>query len=163
MATRKGRAAVRSARRKTGNRSRTVKYTAQPITQTSRSGPKGAPPKITAPKPVRLYPRGRLFGFLDHARQDHRVIWVSAPGGAGKTSLAASYLAARRLPTLWYQVDQGDGDIASFFYYMGLAAQRAAPRFKKPLPLLTPEYLADVPTFTRNFFRELYRRLPEAR
>ena len=43
---------------------------------------------------------------------------------------------------------------------MGLPAQRAAPRHKHPLPLLTPEYLADVPTFTRYFFRALYRRLP---
>ena len=117
-------------------------------------------PKLTPPRPVRLYPRTRLFDLLDRLRQDHRVIWVSAPGGAGKTSLAASYLAARKLPTLWYQVDAGDGDVASFFYYMGLAAQRAAPRHKTALPLLTPEYLGDVPTFTRNFFRELYRRLP---
>lgn len=118
------------------------------------------PPKLTPPRPTRLYPRERLFELLDRTREDHRVIWVSAPGGAGKTSLAASYLTARELPTLWYQVDAGDGDIASFFYYMGLAAKRAAPRHKKSLPLLTPEYLADVPTFARNYFRELYRRLP---
>jgi ATP/maltotriose-dependent transcriptional regulator MalT/DNA-binding SARP family transcriptional activator len=119
------------------------------------------PPKLTPPRPARLYPRTRLFDHLDRLREDHRVIWVSAPGGAGKTSLATSYLSTRKLPVLWYQVDQGDGDIASFFYYMGLAARQAAPRYKHPLPLLTPEYLADVPTFTRNFFRELYRRLPK--
>ncbi|MEK6771629.1 MAG: hypothetical protein AABY62_08335, partial [Pseudomonadota bacterium] len=118
------------------------------------------PSKLTAPRPTRVFPRQRLFDLLDRTREDHRVIWVSAPGGAGKTSLATSYLQARKLPVLWYQVDAGDGDIASFFYYMGLAVQHAAPRHKKPLPHLTPEYLADVPTFTRNFFRELYRRLP---
>ena len=118
------------------------------------------PPKLTSPRADRLYPRERLFELLDRTREDHRVIWVSAPGGAGKTSLAASYITSRKLPVLWYQVDPGDGDIASFFYYMGLAAKQAAPRFKKPLPVLTPEYLGDVPTFTRNFFRELYRRLP---
>ncbi len=118
------------------------------------------PPKLTAPRPTRIFPRTRLFDLLDRTRKDHRVIWVSAPGGAGKTSLATSYLSTRKLPVLWYQVDAGDGDIASFFYYMGLAARQAAPRHKHPLPHLTPEYLADVPTFTRNFFRELYRRLP---
>lgn len=118
-------------------------------------------PKLTVPRPTRLYPRARLFDLLDRARNDHRVIWVSAPGGAGKTSLAASYLSARKLPVLWYQVDAGDGDVASFFYYIGIAVRRAAPRYKKPLPLLTPEYLADIPTFTRNYFRELYRRLPD--
>jgi len=119
------------------------------------------PPKLTAPRPTRVFPRQRLFDLLDRTREDHHVIWISAPGGAGKTSLATSYLQARKLPVLWYQVDQGDGDIASFFYYMGLAAKHVAPRHKTPLPLLTPEYLADVPTFTRNFFRELYRRLPK--
>ncbi len=36
----------------------------------------------------------------------------------------------------------------------------AAPRHKKSLPVLTPEFLGDVPTFSRNFFRELYHRLP---
>lgn len=118
------------------------------------------PPKLTVPRPTRIFPRQRLFDLLDRTRKDHRVIWISAPGGAGKTSLATSYLGARKLPVLWYQVDAGDGDIASFFYYIGLAVQHVAPHHKKPLPHLTPEYLADVPTFTRNFFRELYRRLP---
>lgn len=118
------------------------------------------PPKLTPPNPTRLFPRARLFDLLDRTRQDHRVIWVSAPGGAGKTSLAVSYLSERGLPVLWYQVDAGDGDVASFFYYVGLAVRRAAPRYKKPLPVLSREYLADIPTFTRNFFREFYRRMP---
>jgi len=126
----------------------------------AKRAPHALPPKLTAPRPTRLYRRKRLFDLLDRARADLRVIWVSAPAGTGKTSLAVSYLEARKLPVLWYQVDQGDGDIASFFYYLGLAAKRAAPRFKRPLPLLAPEFLGDVPTFTRNFFRELYRRLP---
>lgn len=118
------------------------------------------PPKLTPPNPTRLYPRERLFDLLDRTRKNHRIIWVSAPGGAGKTSLAVSYLSERKLPVLWYQVDAGDGDVASFFYYIGLAARRTAPRYKKPLPVLSREYLADIPTFTRNFFREFYRRMP---
>lgn len=36
---------------------------------------------------------------------------------------------------------------------------RAAPRYRRALPTLTPEYLAGIPTFTRNFFREVARRL----
>lgn len=117
-------------------------------------------PKLMRPQPDRIFPRTRLFDLLDRMRAAHRVAWVSAPGGAGKTSLAASYLAARGVPVLWYQVDSGDGDAASFFYYMGLAVRQAAPRHRKPMPVLTPEYLGDIPTFTRNFFRGLYRRLP---
>lgn len=160
MAIRKGSTDVRLKRRKAGNAGARIS-SAHTNAKSPRAGLKNTPPKLTPPRPTRLFPRERLFDLLDRTREDHRVIWVSAPGGAGKTSLATSYLASRKLPKLWYQVDPGDGDIASFFYYIGLAARRAAPRFKKPLPLLTPEYLADIPTFTRNFFRELYRRLPQ--
>jgi len=114
--------------------------------------------KITAPRPAkRSFPRTALFDLLDKARRDHAVVWVSAPAGSGKTTLLASYLGERRLPALWYHVDAGDGDIASFFYYLGDAAHRAAPRAR--LPRLTPEYLPGLATFTRNFFRELFGRL----
>ena len=101
----------------------------KPAAGTSRRSVRAAtPPKLTAPVPAAIFPRQRLFDLLDRTRKDHRVIWVSAPGGAGKTSLATSYLSARKLPVLWYQVDASDGDIASLFYYMGLAAKQAAPR-----------------------------------
>jgi DNA-binding SARP family transcriptional activator len=42
---------------------------------------------------------------------------------------------------------------------MGIAAKHAAPRYRKPLPNLTPEYFLGLPTFTRNYFRELYSRV----
>ncbi len=104
-------------------------------------------------------PRQRLFRLFDAAAKKRPVIWIAGPAGAGKTTVAASWLEARKLPCLWYQVDEGDGDIASFFYYLGLAAKKAAPRHRKPLPLLTPEYLQGIPTFTRRYFEELCRRL----
>jgi hypothetical protein len=56
-------------------------------------------------------------------------------------------------------VDEGDADIASFFYYLGLAGKKAAPRIKRPLPLLTPEYGLGIPTFTRRYFEDLCSRL----
>jgi ATP/maltotriose-dependent transcriptional regulator MalT len=87
------------------------------------------------------------------------VIWVSGPPGCGKTTLVSSYIEARKLPCLWYQIDEGDTDPATFFYYLGLAAKRAAPRKRKPLPLLTPEYLQGISTFTLRYFEELYDRL----
>ena len=86
-------------------------------------------------------------------------MWISGPPGSGKTSLITSYLDARKLPCLWYRIDEGDADIASFFYYMGLAAKKAAPSKRKPLPLLTPEYSKGIPVFTRCYFEELYSRL----
>ena len=114
--------------------------------------------KITRPKGSGVVLRERLFSLLDSGRKKP-VIWITGPAGAGKTTLVASWIEKRKLPCLWYQVDEGDGDIASFFYYMGLAAKKDAPRHKKPMPLLTPEYLQGVPAFTRRYFEELFRRL----
>jgi LuxR family maltose regulon positive regulatory protein len=83
---------------------------------------------------------------------------VSGPPGSGKTTLVASYLDACRLPCLWYQVDEGDSDISTFFYYIGLAARKAAPLKRKPLPLLTPEYMLGISTFTLRYFENLFNR-----
>jgi len=118
--------------------------------------------KISHPSVSGAVQRARLFSLLDGGLAKP-VTWISAPGGSGKSTLVASYLDARQLPCLWYQCDAGDADLATFFYYMGLAARKAAPRFKKPLPLLTAEYLAGIPTFSRRYFETLYSRLTRSR
>lgn len=110
--------------------------------------------KITKPRLPKVLNRTRLFGFLDKGRHTS-VTWVNGPAGSGKTTLIASWIEARQLPCLWYQMDGGDADLATFFYYLGLAAKKAAPRFRKPLHLLTPEYMMDVPTFSRRYFEDL--------
>ena len=115
--------------------------------------------KITAPQAEEgMLHRERLFQKLDSARKK-RIIWVAGPAGSGKTTLLSSYIRSRSLPCLWYQVDGGDNDLATFFYYLGLAAKKAAPRRRKTLPLLTAEYLMGIPEFSRNFFEELFNRL----
>jgi LuxR family transcriptional regulator, maltose regulon positive regulatory protein len=121
--------------------------------------PEGPSPitKITRPRIRGVFPRERLFRLLDET-QGYPATWISAPAGSGKTTLAASYLEDNKVPCLWYQVDEGDGDIAAFFNYLGLAAKRAAPQKRKPLPLLTPEYLQGLPTFTLRYFENLFGR-----
>lgn len=114
--------------------------------------------KIARPRLPKVLPRKRLFHQLDKGRL-LPVTWVSGPAGSGKTTLVADYLDARKLPCLWYQLDESDGDIATFFYYMSLAAKKAAPRHRTPLPLLTMEYLRGVPAFTRRYFENLCSRL----
>jgi len=114
--------------------------------------------KISFPVFGGTFPRKRLFRVLDRARK-RPIVWISGPAGCGKTTLASTYLFDRKIPCLWYQIDEGDNDVASFFYYMGLAARRAAPRKSKPLPLLTPEYLPGLSTFSKKYFENLFGRL----
>ncbi len=117
------------------------------------------PVKIALPRPLHVLPRTRLFRALDQARA-RPVIWITAPPGAGKTTLASTYVAERRLRTVWYQVDAGDGDLASFFHHLGLAIDVAMPNGKKKrLPHFTPEYLRGLPAFGRRYFEQVYQRL----
>jgi DNA-binding SARP family transcriptional activator len=129
------------------------------VANASRQGQRPAPlTKVTPPRLPNVVERTRLYRLLDRARK-RPIVWITAPPGYGKTTLVASYLRARKLRPLWYQVDEGDGDLASFFHYLGLAVQQAAHRLRTPLPHLTPEYRQGLPTFTRRYFEDLYGRL----
>ncbi|TSA00602.1 MAG: hypothetical protein D4R84_00160 [Rhodocyclaceae bacterium] len=114
--------------------------------------------KTTRPSLSEILPREGLFSRLDEARE-RSVIWVSGPPGCGKTTAIASYLDQAGIACLWYQLDEGDADAATFFYYLGLAAAELGGTHVKPLPLLTPEYHAGLGVFTRRYFQEFYDRL----
>ncbi|MER2557228.1 MAG: hypothetical protein ABTQ93_07090 [Candidatus Competibacter denitrificans] len=112
--------------------------------------------KLNRPWLPAVLPRERLFQRLDSV-QSQPCTWIGAPGGYGKTTLAASYVEMRSLPCLWYQLDEDDADLATFFYYLGLAADSLGDG--PPLPLLTPESQQDIPAFTRRYIRLLCQRL----
>ena len=114
--------------------------------------------KINCPCTDGILPRKRLFQILDE-NTSVPATWITAPAGSGKTSLVASYLVSRNANFIWYQCDSGDRDLASFFYYLGLAAKRVVPPGSYPLPLLTPEYQHDIQNFSRNYFENLYHLL----
>lgn len=108
--------------------------------------------KLTAPKPERVVARERLFRALDEAPG---IAWIAAPAGAGKSTLVASWLEARKVDCLWYRFDSGDSDPAAFFAYLGEAATAIAPESGYRLPALKPEYCLGLDTYVRNFFRRL--------
>ncbi|HRX71973.1 MAG TPA: hypothetical protein P5329_12555 [Candidatus Competibacteraceae bacterium] len=112
--------------------------------------------KFNQPWLPTVFPRERLFEQLDEFA-DRPGIWIGAPGGYGKTTLAASYMEARGIPCLWYQIDEDDADPATFFYYLGIAADPHGAGL--PLPLLTPEYQGDLSAFARRYFRALFQRV----
>lgn len=119
--------------------------------------------KVARPKVSEAFPRHRLFKAIDAYCNNRPILWISGFPGSGKTTLAAGYLKARKLSCLWYQIDEADEDIGTFITYMGLAAQKAVPWRKKPLPLFTPEYVQRVPAFTRRYFEDLFSSIAKGR
>src|SRR5262245_39464073 len=136
------------------------KRTADDLTAGARARLRSDTPslaKLTRPQLSAAVPRLRLFKLLDDS-STKPLIWVHGPPGAGKTTMVATYLTTNKIAGIWYQVDRDDADVASFFYYLGLAVAKSR-RKRAAMPLLTPEYLPDLEGFTRKFFRELYARL----
>ena len=116
--------------------------------------------KVSRPRLFGVVARERLFKLLD-ANMGRPSIWIDGPPGAGKTTLVASYVEERSRPCVWYLLEPGDADPASFFHYLLLAAQDLLRRELVNLPRLMPEHALDLAAFARLFFRALFSQLPE--
>jgi LuxR family maltose regulon positive regulatory protein len=124
------------------------------VQNNARARASNALAKVSPPVNAQALSRNHLFERIN-ALRDHQAIWISSPAGSGKTTLVSTYLENRKIPCLWYQVDVGDDDPATFFYYLGRAAVSSVPRIRKAFPSLTQEYLLGLPTFTMRFFEDL--------
>ena len=114
--------------------------------------------KLSPPRLRHAVPRERLFSWLDRRREDTAALWLCGAPGAGKTSLAASYLLARGVPHLWYRFDADDNDIARFFATLDLALAEHAPRAGRPV--FGAEHLGQPHVFARRWFRSALSQLP---
>ncbi len=106
-----------------------------------------------APRAGGLLIRERLLKRLDAA--DGLGVWLSAPAGYGKSSLAASYASMRARSCIWLRLSQTDADPASFFAHLSAAAAAEAR-----LPVLQAEQLGDIVGFARRYFPALFATLP---
>ncbi len=111
--------------------------------------------KITRPVIAGVLPRPRLFRSIDKALRG-QVLWVAGPAGCGKTTLVSGYVSARRRRCLWYHLDSGDADPASFFHYLQLAADDYARRNRKRPVRLLPESLPSPTAFSQRFIENLF-------
>ncbi|HET8647652.1 MAG TPA: AAA family ATPase, partial [Vicinamibacteria bacterium] len=110
--------------------------------------------KVTRPRGGRALRRARLFAVLDRAREG-RAAWVHGEDGAGKTTLLATYVEARKLPCLWYRLDEADADPGTFLHGLRLAAPCNARRAEPCLPLAAAELGAGAGPSLRRCFRSL--------
>ncbi|MBL8515811.1 MAG: hypothetical protein JNM76_02485 [Betaproteobacteria bacterium] len=112
--------------------------------------------KVAVPRRLHGVARERLSLQLHTTRA--RVVWMGAPPGAGKTTLAAMHIgslgATRR--TAWLQVDGEDADPTALFQNLRLAALAACGRRKVALPVADPAQHIDDRTFARRFARQLF-------
>jgi len=84
--------------------------------------------KLFVPRPrPDLVPRPRLLARLDAGLDAGRCSLLSAPAGAGKTSLLAAWVARLDRPVAWLTLDERDQTADQVLRYLVAAAQTIAP------------------------------------
>jgi LuxR family maltose regulon positive regulatory protein len=77
--------------------------------------------------PEETLPRPRLFDWFA-ARKQHRVFYVTAEAGFGKTTLVADYLRRSMTRTFWYRLDDEETDGLVFLRYVVASCQAVDAR-----------------------------------
>lgn len=110
------------------------------------------PAKLVSPDAQQAMQRPRLFNQIEE--HEAACIWIHGPPGSGKTTLAASYLQARRLSPVWYQVDRDDAEISTFFFFLSMLFNSRVTRAHR-VPAIDIENREDWQGFARRFFRAM--------
>ena len=84
--------------------------------------------KLFVPRPrPDLVQRPRLLARLDDGLDEGRCSLLSAPAGAGKTSLLAAWVAQLDRPVAWLALDERDQEIHQVLRYLVASLQTIAP------------------------------------
>ena len=112
--------------------------------------------KLIAPRPSQIVRRARVRTAIGRGLRTG-ACWITAPAGYGKTIAVAEYLQETSAPCVWYRVDEGDQDVATFFHYMAQSVRGV--RRGGSLPRFGAEYADQRAVFTRRFFRSYFEKL----
>jgi len=122
-----------------------------PSARATRQTPPG---KLRKPRLGLVFDRERLFTELDGCATAPGT-WIAGPPGMGKTTLVATYAAARDMLCIWLQLDAGDADPATFVHFLLAAAQQQTMRRPLRLPPPSADDLRDFPATLSRLFRRL--------
>jgi LuxR family maltose regulon positive regulatory protein len=106
------------------------------------------------PIPAGFVPRPQLLQKLDEALT-HRLTLVSAPAGAGKTSLVSAWVPSARKKGVafgWLALDASDDDPGHFWEYLGACLEEGGTVIDMDV---LPNELGEVENFLTKFIREL--------
>ena len=116
-----------------------------------------APPvissKFSAPACSDIIHRKNLLDFLSSSKAP--LTWISAPGGSGKTILAADWLNHSKKAHIWLRLDTSDSSVGTFFHHLVQATQHTFPNEKNKLVPFSLANSLDPEAYMRNFFNTL--------
>ncbi|MBF0456666.1 MAG: winged helix-turn-helix domain-containing protein [Nitrospirae bacterium] len=117
------------------------------------------PIKIRPPYLHNVVERKRCFHIINSALSKP-ILWVSAPAGAGKTTLVASYINHMSIPAIWYNIDERDTD----FTYFTANMQKALKVLNLDNNIVSPDFTSsmnrqDINIFSMMYFEQLFESL----
>ncbi len=114
--------------------------------------------KLSPPRLRAVLHRDRLHRRL-RDESDAGLVWISAPAGSGKTTLASDFALRFDGSSLWYRLDSGDQDPACLFRLLRQGATGAAGGPGIAPPEFSTAVLPNAQAFARQFFGQLAVRL----